>query len=106
MCNDDLHDLPLPYIVRLIKSRSIRWVGHMACMGENKNTYGVLCGNLKERDCWKVRGIHGRKTLKWILKKSCSVDWLHLAENRDKCLAVVNMVMNFQVQFLGWLRNC
>jgi hypothetical protein len=35
--NDELHSLnSLPNIVRVIKSRSMRWVGHVACMGEGR----------------------------------------------------------------------
>jgi hypothetical protein len=35
-----------PDIIKMIKSRRMRWVGHVACMGENKNTYRVLVGEI------------------------------------------------------------
>jgi hypothetical protein len=43
--NDDLHSLySSPNIVRMIKSRWVRWAGHVACMGEARGVYGVLVG--------------------------------------------------------------
>jgi hypothetical protein len=43
--NDELHDLySSPNIVRVIKSRRIRWAGHLACMGEGRGAYRVLVG--------------------------------------------------------------
>jgi hypothetical protein len=41
--NKDLHDLyTSPYIIRVIKSRMMRWTGHVACM--IINAYGILVG--------------------------------------------------------------
>jgi hypothetical protein len=43
--NDELHGLySSPNIVRVIKSRRVRWVGHVACMGEGRCVYRVLFG--------------------------------------------------------------
>ena len=43
--NEELNDLyPSPNIVRVIKSRRISWVGHVACMGEMRGVYRVLVG--------------------------------------------------------------
>jgi hypothetical protein len=43
--NEELNDLYcLPNIVRVIKSRRMRWTGHVACMGERKLEYRVLAG--------------------------------------------------------------
>jgi hypothetical protein len=43
--NEELHDLySSPSIVRIIKSRRIRWAGHVARMGENRNEYRLLVG--------------------------------------------------------------
>jgi hypothetical protein len=39
-----------PCIIRIIKSRKLRWAGHVARMGENRNAYGLLVGNQRERD--------------------------------------------------------
>ena len=43
--NGKLNDLySSPNIVRVIKSRRMRWVGHVACMGEERGVYRVLVG--------------------------------------------------------------
>jgi hypothetical protein len=48
--NDELHDLySSPNIVRVIISRRMRWVGHMARMGEGRGVYRVLVGRPKGR---------------------------------------------------------
>jgi hypothetical protein len=43
--NDELHNLySSPNIVRVIKSRRMRWAGHVARMGEGRDVYRVLFG--------------------------------------------------------------
>ena len=43
--NEELNDLySSPNIVRVIKSRRMRWAGHVACMGEERRVYRVLAG--------------------------------------------------------------
>jgi len=43
--NEELNDLySSPNMVRVIKSRRMRWAGHVACMGERRGAYGVLVG--------------------------------------------------------------
>jgi hypothetical protein len=44
--NEELRDLySSPSIIRIIKSRRIRWAGHAARMGEKRNAYRLLVGN-------------------------------------------------------------
>ena len=58
--NDELNDLySSPNIVRVIKSRRMRWVGHVARMGEKRVVYRALCGNRRERDHWGDLGVDG-----------------------------------------------
>jgi hypothetical protein len=57
----------LPNIVRVIKSRRLRWTGHVACMGELCT--GFLWGNLRERGHWGEPGVDGRIILGWNFKK-------------------------------------
>jgi hypothetical protein len=46
--NDELHSLyPSPNIVRVIKSRRMRWAGYVARMGEGRDVYRVLVGKPK-----------------------------------------------------------
>jgi hypothetical protein len=43
--NEELNNLYFsPNIVRVIKSRGMRWAGHLACMGERSGAYRVLLG--------------------------------------------------------------
>ena len=42
--NGELNDLYSPNIVRVIKSRRMRWAGHVAHMGEGRGVYRVLVG--------------------------------------------------------------
>jgi CTP synthase (UTP-ammonia lyase) len=43
--NEELHNLyASPHIIRMIQSRRMRWAGHMARMGEMRNTYKILIG--------------------------------------------------------------
>jgi hypothetical protein len=43
--NEELHNLyPSPSIIRIIKSRRMRWAGHVAWMGEKRNVYRLLAG--------------------------------------------------------------
>jgi hypothetical protein len=53
----------------VIKSRKMRWVGHLAHIGERTGYAGFQWGNLKERDHFEDRGIDGRILLRWILRK-------------------------------------
>jgi hypothetical protein len=44
--NEELHNLYCsPSIIRIIKSRRMRWAGHIARMGEKRNAYNILVGN-------------------------------------------------------------
>jgi hypothetical protein len=43
--NEELHNLySSPIIIRMIKSRRMRWAGHIARMGEKRNAYRILVG--------------------------------------------------------------
>jgi len=43
--NEELNDFySSPNIVRVIKSRRMRWTGHVACVGEEREVYRVLVG--------------------------------------------------------------
>jgi hypothetical protein len=70
---DELHDLYyLPNIVRVIKSRRMRWAGHLARMGRGGEGRGEVLtrfwlGGPKAKDHWEDLGIDGRITLRWTL---------------------------------------
>jgi len=47
--NEELNELYCsPNIVQVIKSRGMRWAGHVMCVGEGRGVYKVLMGNLRE----------------------------------------------------------
>jgi len=68
--NNELNDLySSPNIVWVIKSRRMRWVGHVARMGKGRVLYRVLVGKPEERDHLEEPGIDGRIILRWIFRK-------------------------------------
>ena len=69
--NEGLNDLYCsPNILCVIKSRRMRWAGHVACMGERRGVYtGFWWGNLRDRDHLGDPGIDGSITLRWIFRK-------------------------------------
>jgi len=98
--NDELDDLySAPNIVRVIKSRRMRWAWHVACMGERMGMYRVLVG--------KPEGNRplGRPRRRWEnnIKMDLQVvgcggmDWIELVQDRNRWQALVNAVMNLQV---------
>jgi hypothetical protein len=51
--------------LNLIKSRGMRWAGHVARMGK-RNAYRILVGKRKERDQWKDQDVGG-----WTVLNTC-----------------------------------
>jgi hypothetical protein len=98
--NDELHDLYSSLnIVRVIKSRRMRWVGHVACMEEGRGDYRVLVGRPKGK-----RPL-GRPRCRWEdnIKMDLGeigingANWIWLAQDRVQWQAFVNTVMNLWV---------
>jgi hypothetical protein len=59
--NKELHDLySSPNIVRVIKSRRMRWAGHVARVGKRELCIGFRWGKLRERDHWGNPDVDGR----------------------------------------------
>jgi hypothetical protein len=59
--HNELHDMyTSPSIIRIIKSRRMRWAGHVARMGENRNAYRLLVGKLEGK------GPLGRPRHRWV----------------------------------------
>ena len=68
--NEELKGLySSPNIVQVIKSRRMRWAGHVARMGEGRGVYRVLVGNLRGRDRWGDQGVDGRIILGWTFRR-------------------------------------
>jgi hypothetical protein len=63
--NEELSDLySLLNIVRVVKSRRIRWEGHVARMGEGRGVHGVLVGRPEGKSHWEDRDVDGRIILR------------------------------------------
>ena len=65
-------------IVRVIKSRRMRWAGHVARMGEGRGVYRVLVGKPEGRNHWGDLGVDGRIILGWISRKWDMCIWTGL----------------------------
>jgi hypothetical protein len=97
--NEDLHNLYASPSIRVIKSRRMRWTGHVAHMGEMRNVYEIFVINLDRKRP------HGRPRHGWadsiatdLREKGWEgVDWMHLTQDRDHWWALVNVVMDLCV---------
>ena len=68
--NEELNDFySSPNIVRVIKSRRMRWVGHVARMGEERGCIGSWWGNRREGNHWGDLGVDGWIILGWICRR-------------------------------------
>ena len=85
--------------VRVVKSRRMRWAGHVTRMGEGRGVYRVLVGKPEGK-----RPL-GRPRRRWedIIKMDLQEmgggcgDWMELAQDRDRWRALVSTVMNLRV---------
>ena len=98
--NEELNVLySSPNIVRVIKSRRMRWAGHVARMGEERGMYRVLVGKLEGK-----RPLGGPRR-RWVdnirmdlQEVECRyVDWIGLAQDRDRWRTLVSAVMNLRL---------
>jgi hypothetical protein len=100
MHNEELHGLySSPSIVRVIKARRMRWVGHVAHMGEVRGACNILVGRPEGRTPLGRPRSRWEDNIKMDLREIGfgDVDWIHLAQDRDRCRALVNTVMTLQV---------
>jgi hypothetical protein len=112
--NEELHNLySSPSIIRIIKSRRMRWAGHGARMGEKRNVYRLSVGKTEGK-----RPL-GRPRRRWVdnIKMDLveiglsGVEWFGLPHDRYRWRALVNTVMNLRValyvrKLLSGYTNC
>jgi hypothetical protein len=98
--SEELHNLySSPDIIRKVKSKPMRWAGHVARMGEERNVYRVLVGKTEGKSPL------GRPRRRWEYGIRIDlreiglgrVDWIRLPQDRDRRRAVVSSVMNLRV---------
>ena len=98
--NEELSDLySSPNIVWVIKSRRMRWAGHVARMGEERGVYRVLLGKPEGK-----RSL-GRPRRRWVdnirmdlQEVGCgNMDWIGLAQGKDTWRTLVSAVLNLRV---------
>jgi len=98
--NEELNDLySLPNIVRVVKSRRMRWAGHLARMGEDRGVRRVL---VEKPDRKRPLGRPRRRwkdNIKMDLQEvgGGRGDWMELAQDKDRWRALVVTVRNFRV---------
>ncbi|PNF39421.1 hypothetical protein B7P43_G12686 [Cryptotermes secundus] len=74
----------------MIKSRGIRWAGHVARMGAKRNANRILGKKTlgRPRRMWVDNIKMGLREIGWD-----GMDWIHLAQDMDQCRALVNTIM-------------
>jgi hypothetical protein len=98
--NEELHNLySSPSIIRIIKSRRMRWVGHVAQMGEKRNVYRLLLGKTEgKRPLRRLRRRWTDNIKLDLLEIGLSVvDSIGPAQDRYRWRALVNSIMNLWV---------
>jgi hypothetical protein len=92
---EELHSLYFaPSIIRMIKSRRMRWAGNVARMWEKRKAYRILVGKpegtrpLEDLDNIKI----DLREIGWD-----GMDWIDLAQDGDQWRALVNTIMNLLV---------
>jgi hypothetical protein len=98
--NEELRDLySSPSIIRIIKSRRMRWTGHVARLEQKRNAYRLFMGKPEGK-----RPL-GRPRRRWVdnIRMDLGevgrgdVDWIGLAKDRNRWRALVNSVLNLRV---------
>jgi len=98
--NEELNDLYCsPNIVRVIKSRRMRWAGHVVRMGEEREVYRVLVGKPEgKRPLGRPRRRWVDNTRMDLQEVGCGyMDWIGLAQDRDSWQTLVSALMNLRV---------
>ena len=97
---EELNDLYCsPNIFRVIKSRRMRWAGHVACREERRGAYRVLVGKPEgKRPLGRPRHRWENNIKMDLQEVVCGgMHWIELAQDSDRWRALVNAVMNRRV---------
>jgi len=98
--NEELSDLySLSNIVRVVKSRRMKWAGHVARMGEGRDVHRILVGKSEGKKSLGRPRRRAEDNIKTDLQEvggGCG-DWMGLAQDRKRWRALFSTVMNFRV---------
>jgi hypothetical protein len=77
----------------------MRWVGHVAQIGDIRNSYKVLVGNLEGKSPLEIPRRRWKDNIKMDLRKIgfVCVDLIHMARDRDQWRVLANTVLNLGV---------
>jgi hypothetical protein len=98
--NDELHNLySSPSIVRVIKSRRMRWAGHVARKGEGRDICRVLVGKPAGKRPLGRRRRRWEHNIKMDLKEKGidGANWIRLTQERVRWRVFMNTTMNLRV---------
>jgi len=108
--NEELNDLySSPNIVRVIKSRRMRWAGHVARMGEERGAYRVLVGKPEGKRPLGDLGLDGWIILGWISRMLdvgiwTRLGWPRIETEACECGNELSGSVKFG-EFLDWLQT-
>jgi len=98
--HEELNDLySSPNIVRVIKSRRMRWAGHMARVCERRGVYRIFVGKPEgKRPLGRPRRSWEDNIKMDLQEVGCGgMDWIELAQDWDRWRALVNVILNLRV---------
>ena len=98
--NGELNDLYCsPNIVQIIKSRGIRWAVYVASIRERRGVYRVLVGKTERKRPLERPRHRWEDNIKMAPQEVGfgGMNWIDLAQDRDRWRALVNAVVNLQV---------
>jgi hypothetical protein len=109
--NEELHNLySSQNIIRMIKSRRMRMVGHVARRGDRRNSYRILVGKAEGKRPQRRPRRMRMDNIKIDLRNIGwgGMDWIDLAQDREQWRALVDTVMYLRVPYnIGkFLNSC